>query len=170
MFKRKFSLFISIFLFITMIQAPISAQDPSLELVYPNGGEELIMGTGCIITWISEGDITNVKLEYSTDGGGSYHSITTSTENDGAFTWDVPVAISSNCLVKITDSAEMLNDMSNATFSIVSSMIMVTYPGANDYLRGGWDYDITWTTTGTVGNVKIEYSSVNVNYLSRIMT
>ena len=135
------------------------AQGTGLTLTYPNGGEKLTMGTGCIITWTSEGDIANVKLEYSTDGGDTYTVITNSTENDGAYTWYVPNSLSSNCLVRINDAAGTASDTSNASFSIVSSRIIVTFPKGEEWLRSGWTYDITWMTIGTVGNVKIEYST-----------
>jgi len=146
------------------------AQETGLSLSYPNGGEELTMGAGCIITWTSdEGDIANVKLEYSTDGGDTYTVITNSTENDGAYTWYVPNSLSSNCLVRINDAAGTVSDTSNASFSIVSSKIIVTFPKGEEWLRSGWSYDITWMTIGTVGNVKIEYSTDGGNTYSTIV-
>ncbi len=159
-FVKRVLLLIGVAVFSVFLYSNLTfAQETGLTLTYPNGGEELIIGTGCIITWTSEGDIANVKLEYSTDGGDTYTVITDSTENDGAYTWYVPNSLSSNCLVRIRDATGTASDTSNASFSIVSPKIIVTFPNSNICVKVGWKYDITWMTIGTVGNVKIEYST-----------
>jgi hypothetical protein len=52
-------------------------------------------------------------------------------------------------------------DTSDSEFTIISpeidSLTLVS-PNGREILTAGSDHNITWTSTGTVGNIKIEYS------------
>jgi len=99
----------------------VAVQSSTVTVTKPNGGESWVAGSAHDITWSSTGTVANVKIEYSTNGGASFTSITASTANDGAHPWNLPSSVSSNCLVKITNAANAaVNDMSNGTFSVVS--------------------------------------------------
>ena len=94
----------------------------NLQLTAPNGGETWQVGTSHDITWSTTGPITNVKLEYSTNNGSSWTTITGSIANSGSYTWTVPNAPSTNCLVRISDVANAsTNDVSDAIFTITSA-------------------------------------------------
>ncbi len=117
--------------------------NPLVEVVQPNGGEELFIGTLYPIKW-DKIFVDVVKLEYSTDGGGSWIPIDEGlskssnmiknpkykiqSQNDRVFSinssqldWIVPNTVSDNCLIRISDKNDStLFDVSNSTFSIVA--------------------------------------------------
>ncbi|NIN36323.1 MAG: hypothetical protein GTO60_15020, partial [Gammaproteobacteria bacterium] len=139
--------------------------EPTLTLTSPNGGETLNSGDNHTITWTSTGTVGNVMLEYSINSGVSWTIITSSTANDGSFDWTVPGIsfTSEHCLVRISEADEDRKpaDTSDAEFTIISpeidSLTLVS-PNGREVLTAGSNHDITWTSTGTVGNIKIEYS------------
>ncbi|MEK7263251.1 MAG: T9SS type A sorting domain-containing protein [Bacteroidota bacterium] len=93
----------------------------SLALITPNGNENWCEQEYYDITWNSTGSITNVKLDYSTNGGSSFQNITSSTSNTGTYSWHVPFGATSQAKVRISD----VNDtctyyISNYLFSILS--------------------------------------------------
>ncbi|MCP5052544.1 MAG: hypothetical protein GY940_35575 [bacterium] len=138
----------------------------AITVTSPNGGESLTVGASHTITWTSTGSVSNVKIEYSTNNGSGWTTITASTANDGSHTWTVPNKVSSQCLVRISQALDGApTDTSDAVFSIVSSgtsaSITVTSPNGGESLTVGTTHTITWTSTGSVGNVKIEYSTDN---------
>ncbi len=133
----------------------------SFTLTSPNGGETLSVGTVHNITWTKVGSIINAKLEYSTDGGGTYPNIIISSvqASDLTFPWTVPDDISTQVRVRISDTAFAgANDISNANFKIVG-VLTITSPNGGEV----WDvvsaHNITWTKAGTISNVKLEYST-----------
>ena len=91
----------------------------SITISYPNGEEEVVIGSSCIITWNSEGNIENLKIEYSIDGGNSFNTIVESTENDGIFEWQVPEVNADNGLIRISNLNGDISDTSDSTFHII---------------------------------------------------
>jgi hypothetical protein len=144
---------------------PVSTA-PSIRVTSPNGGEAWDVGTTQSITWTSSWSVGNVKIEYSTDNGGTWSTITDAVENNGSYSWVIPNTVSGQCLVKVSEAADgSPADTSNAVFSITSSSpnssISVSSPNGGELLSVGTSYPISWFTAGSVGNVKIEYSTDN---------
>jgi hypothetical protein len=78
--------------------------------------------------------------------------------------WTVPNTPSPNCLVRITgsDSDGGPSDVSNGEFTITpstASTITVGTPNGRESLSSGSSFEITWSSTGTITSVKIEYST-----------
>ncbi len=91
----------------------------TLTVTSPNGGENWTALSSHNITWTSSGSITNVKLEYSTNGGSTWTTIIASTPNDGAHLWTVPNSPSTTCRVQVSDAATGTpSDMSDTNFTI----------------------------------------------------
>jgi hypothetical protein len=90
----------------------------SITVISPNGGEILSSGATHEITWSSEGDIENVKIDYSINNGADWKEIEASTENDGSYSWEVPCETSNECLVRISDADNGASDVCDAVFSI----------------------------------------------------
>lgn len=85
-----------------------------------------------------------------------------STTNDGKHPWTVPAAVSSQCLIRISETYSSPSDTSDNVFSIFSEpTITVTSPNGYESWEASSPHSITWTSTGTVGNVKIAYSINN---------
>ncbi|MCK5128187.1 MAG: CRTAC1 family protein, partial [candidate division Zixibacteria bacterium] len=139
-------------------------EQKSITVTSPNGGEILEVGAASEINWISTGAITNVDIDYSTDNGASWTNIITSTANDNTYEWTIPGTPSINCLIKIIESGGTTTDTSDAVFEIATVVvptITITSPNGGEAWEIESIHDITWTSIGTVGNVKIEYSLDN---------
>ncbi len=138
----------------------------TLQVTSPNGGENWDAGSTHNITWSTTGSVGNVKIQYSTNNGSSWTTERASTTNDGSYSWSVPDVDSSQCKVRIKEASDgSPSDTSNAVFSIEestpSATLTVTAPNGGESLEVGDSYTIRWNTTGTVGNVKIQYSTNN---------
>jgi hypothetical protein len=94
-----------------------------LEIGNPNGGEIWTAGSTRQITWQSSSynRPERVNIHCSTDGGNNwvFPPVATSVLNLGAYSWTVPATLSSACLVKVEDAANVsCYDLSNAAFTI----------------------------------------------------
>jgi hypothetical protein len=74
------------------------------------------------ITWITGGEVGNLKIELSTDSSSTWTTIVDSTENNGHYTWAVPDSVSDLCMIRVSEAedADPL-DTSDAVFSIVTA-------------------------------------------------
>ncbi len=88
-------------------------------LTTPNGGENWQAGTNQNVKWLNS-NITNVKLEYSTDNGANWTTIISSyPANSNSYSWTNPNTPSSICLIRISDASNLIiNDVSSNTFTI----------------------------------------------------
>jgi hypothetical protein len=91
-----------------------------IRVTSPNGGESWQAGSGHSVTWTSTGTVGNVKLEYSTDNGGNWSTLASSTANDGSFSWTLPNVGSSQCLVRVGETDGSPSDTSDSVFAIYS--------------------------------------------------
>ena len=132
-------------------------------VISPISRQQWVAGTSQTITWETVGSYPTVKVELSTDNGSTWTTITSGTTNTGSYTWTVPGLASSQCLIKVSDSADGFpSDTSDAVFSIVPfRCVTVTSPNGGESWEVGSVHNITWTSTGTVGNVMIDYSTNN---------
>jgi hypothetical protein len=107
----------------------------TLTLTSPNGSEAWQAQSMQPITWISQGLIAAVSLEFSVDRGSSWITITESTENDGVYEWLVPAQVSDSCLIRISDATDGdPMDLSNGEFSIYDDTTEVPpVIGPDDY-------------------------------------
>jgi hypothetical protein len=95
---------------------------PTIRVTSPNGGESWTAGTSRSITWSTTGTVGNVKIQYSTNNGSSWSTVTSSTANDGKYTWSVPSVKSTKCLVRINEASDgSPTDTSDSVFTISSS-------------------------------------------------
>lgn len=151
-----------------------ATSSPTLAITSPNGGETLSVGEKFTVRWTSTGGVGNVKLQYSSNNGSNWSNLVTSTANDGAFSWTVPNSTGSKCLVKISEAADGdPSDTSDETFSISTSVtptITITSPNGGESIQGDTTYNIEWTSSGSVGNVKIQYSVNNGSTWTNIAT
>jgi hypothetical protein len=129
-----------------------------LIITSPNGGEKWVVGSQEVIQWERVGSITKVQLEYSNNGGKTFLPIAEPLPNSGSYTWDVPDAITTEALVRITDVDDVtVTDTSDDLFSIRGSL-SITSPNGGEAWVVGNVYDITWQSKGTIPYVKLKYS------------
>jgi hypothetical protein len=136
---------------------------PYITVISPNGGEEWNVDSLYDITWTSGGTSGNVKIEYSTNNGGSWNEEIASTPDDGSYSWTIPNIPSDSCIVRVSDTDGDPTDVSNSIFTISEPYITITSPNGGEEWYVDSLYDITWTSFATSGNVKIEYSTDNGN-------
>ena len=133
----------------------------SLTLTSPKGAEQWVTGSSHNITWTSS-NISNIKIEYSTDNGTYWTSVIASTPASAStYNWTIPVTPSTQCKVKITDVSNALIASVNANpFTIVQPSITISSPAGGESWQVGSSHNITWTSVGVV-NAKIEYTTDN---------
>lgn len=138
-----------------------AADDSSITVTSPNGGESMARGAVVPITWTHTGNPgANVKIElYS----GSTLSATIAASmplSAGTYSWTIPAgqAIGSNYTVKITSATDnTISDTSNSPFSITGPSITVIAPNGGETLLRGAVVPIRWSYTGNPGaKVKIQ--------------
>jgi len=144
---------------------------PFITVGSPDGGEDWQAGSSHDITWTSIGTSGGVQIEYSIDSGSSWSDVIASMPDTGVYPWTIPDAPSDSCLVRIADTAfGGPSDTSDALFTISSApYITVISPNGGEDWQAGSSHDITWTSIGTSGGVRIEYSTNNGSSWSNII-
>jgi hypothetical protein len=145
--------------------APVTFEvtiQPAVTVIQPNGGENIAAGTEYNIKWFST-KVSDVKIEFTTNSGASWITITGSTPSSGSYNWDVPNLFSDNCRIKISDvSNPDLYDISDNDFTVTEAMISVISPNGGENWQTGSTQNILWEST-IAGNIKIEFSTNNGN-------
>ncbi len=101
---------------------------PFITVNSPNGGEFCQVDSSYNITWSSD-NVTNVKIEYSTNNGTNWKSIISSTPSNGSYSWTIPNTPSTSCKVRITDvSNSSISDQSDNVFTINFQPILTVSP------------------------------------------
>jgi WD40 repeat protein len=72
----------------------------TLELVYPNGGETLIIGDTAMIQWQGLLPADVIQLEYSTNGGNTWDTLALDMTRL-EYPWEVPDILSDECLIRV---------------------------------------------------------------------
>jgi subtilisin family serine protease len=87
-------------------------------LTYPIGGESFVPGVGETIRWDAYGNTGTFLLEYSTNNGASWTTMSASIPGDRRYyDWTPPAVVTGQALVRISRGA--LSDQSDANFSII---------------------------------------------------
>jgi len=153
-------------------QIQLLVTSPFVDVVQPDGGEGLYTGTTYPIVWI-DGLVDTVKIEYSTDDGGTWITVADSIQSrtinpdppkarvkrgltvpsesvSGTYQWVVPFTPSDICRVRVSHYNDgAITGMSDETFSILSAPAPAwrpqTSPSANDlYTVAVYDTSIAW--------------------------
>ncbi|MFC1646478.1 hypothetical protein ACFL2Y_04800 [Candidatus Omnitrophota bacterium] len=152
----------------TYANSPLFSIHGNLVLGYPNGGQIFDINSSETITWTVDGPIDVVKLEYSTNDGGSWYSITDSTNasDPSEYTWSpIPDETSTKCFVRITDVNDLsVTDVSDFTFSIKGALTIDRPDGNEDFTvydatHNDNKEEIKWLTAGGISKVDLFYST-----------
>ena len=133
---------------------------PSISVLSPNGGENFPVWEEYTISWTSAGAVGNVNIDYSIDNGENWLFVASNCLNSGFYSWFVPDTPSTSCLVRVSDASNAsVFDISNAVFTISPfKTITVTSPNGWENWAAGSSRNITWSSTGSIANVNIDYS------------
>jgi len=94
------------------------ARTASVAVLVPNGGEVWQAGQSYFIQW-SQQFLTSVKLEYSTDDGGSWNLIANNVPaSPSQYAWTIPSVNSTHARVRVSDGA-LTSDASNNSFTLI---------------------------------------------------
>jgi hypothetical protein len=150
-------------IFVLFISFEASSQ--SITVTSPNGGESWAIGNTHNITWSSLGITGNVKIEINGNyPSGVWETLYSNTSNDGTEAWTVTGVAGTEKRIRVTSvNNPSVTDISNGNFTMTGSGITVTAPNGGESWIIGNTYNITWTSVGVAGNVKIE---INGNYPS----
>jgi hypothetical protein len=133
----------------------------SITLTSPNGGENWEVGSIQHITWTASAGITDVKIEVSTNSGGSWSTLVLSTMNTGSYGWKIPNSPYTTYRIKVSDyNNSTVSDMSNNNFT-VSSDLNVIYPNGGEVFYVGEEQIISYGGSSGISEVKVEYSVNN---------
>lgn len=93
---------------------------PSLTLRSLNASEVVRSGTIVTATWDTLGDVSQVKIEFSTDAGETWNEVDPPNQgNTGTYIWTVPQVTSKQCLLRISDASNAsISDQSDSHFTI----------------------------------------------------
>lgn len=134
-----------------------------LALTSPNGGEVWHVGTIQTIAWASQ-PYGRVGILLSRDGGSTWETIVSATDNDGSYLWRVAGPPTSAALVRIVSiEAPWVADTSDSAFSIVDlspPSVKVVAPNGGEVLKIGRIYTIRWLASdpGGIQQVVVEFS------------
>jgi hypothetical protein len=86
----------------------------------PNGGEAWVADSNYSITWLDAQTVADVVVEYSTNKGSSWVSVSpANVGNTGSYDWVVPPVDSNECLVRVSSAVHSsLFDTSDNPFTI----------------------------------------------------
>ena len=135
------------------------AVEPVITITDPNGGEDWEVGATHPITWTSynTGSYVNIQLYKNSS---FYATITTSTPNDGSYSWTISDSydLSSYYKIKISDTANSATyDYSNSDFTLSAPpSITVTAPNGGESWEIGSSHNISWTSVNIGGGVTIQ--------------
>lgn len=87
-----------------------------LTMIYPNEGESFAPNETESLHWDAINTTEDFVLEYSTDNGGSWNSITTVSATTFTYAWTIPNSVTGEALVRVTSGA--FTDESDEVFSI----------------------------------------------------
>ncbi|MCK4883167.1 MAG: hypothetical protein KAS92_09100, partial [Candidatus Omnitrophica bacterium] len=131
----------------------------------PQGGDNIwYVGETKAIAWTRIGNIPTVKLQYSTNGE-DYVDIADAeslTQAESPFTWTVDNIIDPD--IKIRAINTVIDGTKPTTPAVsgnieVKGQLTINSPVLNDLWQVDNTYNVLWTPTGTMVNVKLRYST-----------
>jgi hypothetical protein len=160
----------------------------TVTVTLPNGGETGFCGSNEEITWVTAepqidgssvaAGIHHVGLEYSTNGGDTWHTIVTNEPNDGSFAWTLPSTPSTTCLLRATiycAEGDILGQDTTDDFFTIAGRCTVALLTPNEgeiidtmvldctsMVACFWipnEYEITWESEGScIDHIALSYS------------
>ena len=130
----------------------------SMTVTEPTSSTIWTKGYSANITWTSTGTISDVQIDLY-KGGTFQETIESSTANDGNYTWtqvNSALADGSDYKVRISWTSDSGIYDESEEFTIEAKSITVTEPTSVTIWTKGTSANITWTSTGTISDVKIE--------------
>ncbi|MCK4814002.1 MAG: hypothetical protein KAT14_08710, partial [Candidatus Marinimicrobia bacterium] len=147
-----------------LILTTVGISPPSISILYPLGGEEFGIGDTIPISWTTESMTGEVEISLrKSDDSGGYIIDENVPYNGSPYDYTIPTDIPTGFYFVRIKQGTVVDD--SGIFEIVPSgtaaSITVTYPNGGEIITAGSSVTLTWTYTGTISNVKIEFSPDN---------
>lgn len=116
--------------------------DGNIRIIRPNGREKFFAGTDTVIQWTGTPPDEEITIEFSSDGGADWKTITDSAKNY-SFLWRTPKIASDRCLIRartanaskspVDTSFDLPMDAWNIRYSRTGNLVAVAgYTSAGD--------------------------------------
>jgi hypothetical protein len=131
---------------------PLNGQAQYITLLSPNGGEEWFAGTYEEVSWTGDNLNSNLRLEFSPDGGANWYYLADvpSSPNGGIHPVWAPNYISSNALLKIIDFLNPpVNDISDAPFTVSFLPFTIWEPFSGSVVFNSTPTYVSWAVYQT---------------------
>jgi len=129
----------------------------SLTIISPGSSSSWETGTTHYINWTSIGTIANIKIELFKEDIFELE-IVASTPNNGSYLWTIPKGLNDSTLyrINITDVVNPATEDVSEELEIFNPSLTTTIPDSDTAWETGTSQHITWTSRGSISNVKIE--------------
>ncbi|MFC1539819.1 PQQ-binding-like beta-propeller repeat protein, partial [Candidatus Latescibacterota bacterium] len=98
-----------------------------ITILSPKFGDRWTAQSTKEITWEFNG-VSNVKIEYSSDNGSTWQDITASTPAaSGSYEWSIPDIEASQCIIRITDTANSDISDDSDRFEIIKPELTISH-------------------------------------------
>jgi hypothetical protein len=140
---------------------------PEVSVVGPNGGEYVAAGTAATVTWTAT-VVTDVKVEFSRDGGGSWELLSASTPNDGSEAFTLSGPASEQGLIRVGSTDGVYTDVSDAVFTVYDAVPWLDCTPTSGTLAQGANAGLVvgFDSTGLTAAVYTGYLVIISNALS----
>lgn len=108
----------------------------TIKVKLPLANALIPAGSETTVNWGTTGCIDAVSIEFTTDGGNNWESITPSAANAGSWLWSVPIIPSTHAQIRVTDVTNGTILATGDTFSICNPTVDITANGPVDLCPG----------------------------------
>ncbi len=141
------------------VSGRFSIFNPGINLTAPNGGETWQAGTTKNIIWQSN-LIDFVKIEFSSDSGSTWNTLTSSFPADSTYSWLIPNNLETRgAVIKVSDVVNTHIKDTSEVFTITE--LRLTSPMGGEYWQSGTQKNITWNAGAGISLVRLQYSLDN---------
>lgn len=137
----------------------IATSAPALNITAPNGGESWKLGSSHDITWTAQGVTGNLKITLWKNSSWLGVIADDVSPAAGFYAWAVgaysggTAAAGTGYSVKIKERGTTVGDSGDGEFTLTG--ITVSSPNGGEAWQIGTSRDITWSSAGLTGNIKI---------------
>lgn len=133
-----------------------------LTITSPVSNDRFIVGTTAnTITWNAAGSsVSNVKLEYSANGGTSWSTIVANTPNDGSYeTWTTSSTATNTGVIKISAVGQVSSVADTSGVFSISQNLAITNISSSTVLIAGSTAPIAFFKPAAITSVNLYYAA-----------
>lgn len=113
---------------------------PSIQLMYPYGGEIWVAGAVEILRWVAnDGGTADFTLEYSTDNGNTWSTISNAVPATPTLLgWTVPTTVTNTALIRVTRNGSSYSDVSHYPITVLGQPVLTATSPCQGYAQLLW--------------------------------